>query len=76
MSKIPQTQALKRECFEEPKKGPPMLPDSPGGWKHLAEQASAEMNSEKPLELVNELNQLLGEREDKPRQQRHQGNQL
>jgi len=53
-----------------------MLPDSPGGWKHLAEQASAEMNSEKPLELVNELNQLLGEREDKPRQQRHQGNQL
>jgi hypothetical protein len=53
-----------------------MLPDSPGDWKHLAEQASAEMNSEKLLELVNELNQLLGEREDKPRQQRHQGNQL
>ena len=53
-----------------------MLPDSPGDWKHLAEQASAEMNSEKLLELVNELNQLLGERQDKPRQQRHQGNPL
>jgi hypothetical protein len=53
-----------------------MPPDSPGDWKYLAEQASTEMNSEKLLELVNELNQLLGEREDKPRQQRHQGNQL
>jgi hypothetical protein len=42
----------------------------------LAEQASTEMNSEKLLELVNELNQVLGEGEDKPRQQRHQGNQL
>ena len=53
-----------------------MHPDSPCDWKHLAGQASTEMNSEKLLELVNELNQLLGEREDKPRQQRHQGNQL
>ena len=51
-----------------------MLPDSPGDWKHLAEQASAEMNSEKLLELVNELSQLLGEREDKSHQQRRQGN--
>jgi len=45
-----------------------MSPDSTADWKHLAEQASTEMNSEKLLELVNELNQLLGEREDKPRQ--------
>ena len=53
-----------------------MSPDATGDWKHLAEQASTEMNSEKLLELVNELNQVLGESEDKPRQQRHQGNQL
>ena len=54
----------------------PNPPDSPDDWKHLAEQASTEMNSEKLMELVDELNQLLGEREDKPRQRRHQGNQL
>jgi hypothetical protein len=53
-----------------------MLPDTPGDWKQLAEKASAEMNSEKLLELVNELNQVLGEREDKLHQQRHRENQL
>jgi hypothetical protein len=53
-----------------------MPPDLPGDWKHLAEQASSEMNSEKLLELVNELNQLLGEHEDKARKQRQQANQL
>lgn len=53
-----------------------MLPDSPGDWKRLAEQASIEMNSKKLMELVTELNEVLGEREDKPRQQRHQGNQF
>ena len=53
-----------------------MPPDSPGDWKHLAEQAATEQNSEKLLELVNELNQLLGEREEKPRKQRQQENQL
>jgi hypothetical protein len=53
-----------------------MPPDSADDWKHLAEQASTEMNSEKLMELVDELNQLLGEREDKPRQRRHQGSQL
>jgi hypothetical protein len=42
----------------------------------LPNKPSIEMNSEKLLELVNELNQVLGESEDKPRQQRHQGNQL
>jgi hypothetical protein len=41
-----------------------MTPDSPRDWKHLAEQASAEMNSEKLMELVDELNQLLREHED------------
>jgi hypothetical protein len=53
-----------------------MPTDSPGDWKELAEQASTEMNSQKLIELVNEINQVLGEREDKPRQKRHQGNQL
>jgi hypothetical protein len=53
-----------------------MPPDSPGDRKHLAEQAATEQNSEKLLELVNELNQLLGEREEKPRKQRQHENQL
>ncbi len=47
-----------------------MTPDSPRDWKHIAEQASAEMNSEKLMELVDELNQLLREHEDS-RVQRH-----
>jgi hypothetical protein len=53
-----------------------MPSDLPGDWKHLAQQASHEMNSEKLLELVDELNQALREREDKPRQQRRQEDQL
>src|SRR5580704_11934642 len=47
VSKIAQTQALQREYFWGTKERAPILPDSPGDWKHLAEQASAEMNSEK-----------------------------
>jgi hypothetical protein len=53
-----------------------MLAESSGDWKHLAEQASTEMNSEKLLELVIELNRALGDHEDKPRERRHRGNQL
>ena len=52
-----------------------MTPDSPRDWKHLAEQASNEMNSEKLMDLVNELNQLLGEHADRSQQQRRSGNQ-
>jgi hypothetical protein len=53
-----------------------MPPGSPGDWKHLAEQAATEQNSEKLLELVNELNQILGEREEKPWKQRPKETQL
>ncbi len=53
-----------------------MTPDSPRDWKHLAEQASNEMNSEKLMDLVNELNRLLGEREDQSYQRRRPGNQF
>ncbi|HYM08521.1 MAG TPA: hypothetical protein VEU11_18360 [Terriglobales bacterium] len=52
-----------------------MTPDSPRDWKHLAEKASNEMNSEKLMDLVDELNRLLGEHEDRSRQQRRSGNQ-
>ncbi len=54
-----------------------MTPDSPRDWKHLAEQASNEMNSEKLMDLVSELNQLLGEHEhkDQSHKQRRPGNQ-
>jgi hypothetical protein len=53
-----------------------MPPDSPRDWKHLAEQASKEMNSEKLMELVNELTRALGENEDKSHQQRRSEDQL
>jgi uncharacterized membrane protein YccC len=53
-----------------------MAPDSPGDGKPLAEQASAEMNSEKLVEFLNQLTDLLGEREHALHRQRRQGNQL
>ena len=57
-------------------RGTLMPPDSPRDWKHLAEQASTEMNSERLMELVDELNRALGEHEEKPHQQRRPGDQL
>jgi hypothetical protein len=44
-------------------------------WEHIAEQASKEMGPKKMLELVTELNRVLGEREETSRQKRHQGDQ-
>jgi hypothetical protein len=52
-----------------------MSPHSLGDWKHIAEQASQEMDSVKLLELVNELNRAFGEHEETSRSQRCQGNQ-
>jgi hypothetical protein len=43
-----------------------MPPHQPCDWKHLAEQASKEMDSKKLLSLVNELNRVLGERKEHP----------
>jgi hypothetical protein len=39
-------------------------------WKYLAEQVSKEMDPEKLMKLVDELERLLGEREELRRQQR------
>ena len=36
-------------------------------WKDLAEQASSEMDPEKLLNLVSQLNRVLGEREERSR---------
>ncbi len=48
-----------------------MTPYQPRDWKCLAEQASKEMESDKLLSLVIELNRVLGEREESiPWQQR------
>jgi len=41
-----------------------MTPYQPDDWRHLAEQASKEMDSKKLLGLVNKLNRVLGEREE------------
>ena len=45
-------------------------------WQHLAEQASIEMDPDKLLNLVTQLNHVLGEQEERSRaQQRHQPNE-
>ena len=41
-------------------------------WQHLAEQASGEMDPDKLLKLVDQLNRVLGEQEERSRAQRHQ----
>jgi hypothetical protein len=57
---------------QEIKKGRfPMTPQ-PNDWRHLAEQASNEMNPEKMMELIGELNRVLERREQTEHQQRHQ----
>ena len=40
-------------------------------WQHLAEQASIEMDPDKLLNLVNQLNSVLGEQEERSRAQQH-----
>jgi hypothetical protein len=44
-------------------------------WRQLAEQASVETDSAKMLEIVSELNRVLGEREETSAQKRHHGNE-
>ena len=40
---------------------------SPSDWQYLAEQASSEMDPEKLLNLVSQLNRVLGDREERSR---------
>jgi len=47
---------------------------SQSDWQHLAEQASSEMDPDKLLNLVAQLNRVLGEQEERSRAQRHQPN--
>jgi hypothetical protein len=51
-----------------------MTQHQPGDWKHLAEQASTEMDPNKLMELASELNRVLGEREETSRKQQHPAN--
>jgi hypothetical protein len=51
-----------------------MTTHRPNDWKHLAEQASKEMDPEKFMILIQELNRVLLEREQMIYQQRR-GNQ-
>jgi len=48
---------------------------SQSDWQHLAEQASSEMDPDKLLNLVAQLNRVLGEQEERSRAQRHQPNE-
>ena len=45
---------------------------SQSDWQHLAGQASIEMDPDKLLSLVDQLNRVLGEQEERSRAQRHQ----
>jgi hypothetical protein len=51
-----------------------MTPSTPSEWQHLAEQASNEMDPDRLLNLVNQLNRLLGEQEERSRALLHRGN--
>jgi hypothetical protein len=52
-----------------------MTPHQPSDWQHLAEQASNEMDPDKLLQLVNQLNRVLGEQEERSRALLHRGNE-
>jgi len=43
----------------------------PSDWRHLAEQASNEMDTNRLIDLVVELDRMLGEREKTSRPPRH-----
>jgi hypothetical protein len=51
-----------------------MTPSQRSDWQHLAEQASNEMDPDKLLNLVNQLNRLLGEQEERSRALLQRGN--
>ena len=53
-----------------------MAPDSAGDGKHLAEPTNVEMDSEKLVEFLNELGDLLRQREHTLLRPRHPGHQL
>ena len=53
-----------------------MTPSPSTDWKGLAEQASNEMDPDKLLNLVTQLNRVLGEQEERSRAQRRQGTEL
>ena len=44
----------------------------PNDWRQLAEQASKEVDPQKMMSLVHELNRVLEKREQMSRQQEHQ----
>jgi hypothetical protein len=53
-----------------------MTPSRASDWHSLAEQASNEMDPDKLLNLVIQLNCMLGEQEERSRAQRRQGTEL
>ena len=53
-----------------------MTPSKATDWHSLAEQASNEMDADKLLNLVTQLNRVLGEQEERSRAQRRQGTEL
>ena len=52
-----------------------MTPYQPSEWQQLAEQASNEMDPDKLLKLVNQLNRVLGEQEERSRALLRRGNE-
>ncbi|MCU1297394.1 MAG: hypothetical protein JWO91_1672 [Acidobacteriaceae bacterium] len=64
-SSLGNPQKYRKGCLMAPKQS----------WQQLAEQASTETDSARMLEIVTELNRVLGEREETTRQQRHHGEQ-
>jgi len=53
-----------------------MTPSKATDWHSLAEQASNEMDADKLLNLVTQLNRVLCEQEERSRSQRRQGTEF
>jgi len=53
-----------------------MTPSKATDWHSRAEQASNEMDADKLLNLVTQLNRVLGEQEERSRAQRRQGTEF
>jgi hypothetical protein len=77
MSKTAQTPVWNPDYPEESlkiQKGGFMTPHQVDSWGHPVTQANKEMDPEKLMNLVTELNGVLGKREETSRKQQHRGN--
>jgi len=52
-----------------------MTPNHSSDWRHIAEQITKETDPQRVLELAQELDRVLGEREETSHREQERGNQ-